>query len=132
MRYIYTTIFLFMCMISSYGQRTVYVCTGSGAYKYHYDIECRGLNNCTADIKEIREEKAISNPKYIGLCKLCGKSKATDTPLKTAGASYNGENSKSGNPQLSHGQQNDSKKQASGPQKKSKLGTYEKYKGQTK
>ena len=82
--------------------------------------------------KEIREEKAISNPKYIGLCKLCGKSKATDTPLKTAGASYNGENSKSGNPQLSHGQQNDSKKQASVPQKKSKLGTYEKYKGQTK
>gem|GEM_PF-5743927 len=28
----------------------VYVCTGSGAYRYHSSSRCRGLNRCSADI----------------------------------------------------------------------------------
>lgn len=129
MRILHIIIVLFICVLSTYGQRTVYICTGSGAYKYHYDIECRGLNNCTAEIKEISEEKAISNPKYVGLCKLCGKSRSTVSPIKAVGTSNSGNDGKVENHVPLHSQQNNPKKQTTTPQKKSKLGIYEKYKG---
>lgn len=116
---------LVMCVLSAYGQRTVYICTGSGAYKYHYSRDCRGLNNCTAEIEEISEEKAISNPKYVGLCKICGKHKRSVSQVTDEGH-------KPENPIISQGQQNDPKSQGTRPQKKSKLGIYKKYNRKTK
>ena len=132
MRIFHIIIVLFICVLSTYGQRTVYICTGSGAYKYHYDIACRGLNNCTAEIKEISEDKAISNPKYVGLCKLCGKSKNSVSPVKVVETNNRESGRKVENSIPSHNQQNNTKRHTTTPQKKSKLGIYEKYKGQTK
>lgn len=53
--------------------RTVYVCTGNGAYKYHYYKDCSGLGNCKATVKTESEGEAIKDPKYVGLCKTCAK-----------------------------------------------------------
>lgn len=90
------------------------------------------MNNCTAEIKEISEDKAISNPKYVGLCKLCGKSKNSVSPVKVVETNNRESGGKVENSIPSHNQQNNPKRQTTTPQKKSKLGIYEKYKGQTK
>ena len=45
-------------------QREVYVCMGTGAYRYHYYRNCSGLNNCKVTIKM---------PNINGLCKKCEK-----------------------------------------------------------
>ena len=39
--------------------QTVYVCTGNYAYTYHSRNDCRGLNNCQADVQYTDEQYAI-------------------------------------------------------------------------
>ena len=36
----------------------VYICNSTGAKKYHYKKNCRGLSNCKKEIKEISLEAA--------------------------------------------------------------------------
>ena len=36
----------------------VYICNSSGAKKYHYKKNCRGLSNCKKEVKEISLEAA--------------------------------------------------------------------------
>ena len=36
----------------------VYICTGKSSKRYHKTDECRGLDNCSGDIKLITMEKA--------------------------------------------------------------------------
>lgn len=63
-----------------YADNYVYVCTGKGAFKYHYNEKCPWMNkNCQGDIIMIKESKAIRMKKYVGLCKFCAK-KYTPTP----------------------------------------------------
>lgn len=38
---------------------TVYICDSKGATKYHSKEDCRGLNNCKADIISIDKKEAI-------------------------------------------------------------------------
>lgn len=38
---------------------TVYICDSEGATKYHSKNNCRGLNNCKADIVPISKKEAI-------------------------------------------------------------------------
>lgn len=47
----------------------VYICTGRTAYSYHNNKNCRGLNRCSAEIKNVSLEYA----KSIGRspCKIC-------------------------------------------------------------
>ncbi len=40
-------------------QETVYICDSKGATKYHSKEDCRGLNNCKADIISIDKKEAI-------------------------------------------------------------------------
>lgn len=71
-RIMITTIFsLFSLLI--YADNYVYVCTGEGAYKYHYSDECFLLHKCQAEIIMITESEAIKDPKYKGLCANCQK-----------------------------------------------------------
>lgn len=46
---------------------TVYICLSPGAKKYHYDRGCRGLNNCTHEIKSV----SVGDAESRGL-DLCG------------------------------------------------------------
>lgn len=47
----------------------VYVCTGSMAYAYHTHRECRGLNRCTATIKQTTAKAARKEGrKFCGIC----------------------------------------------------------------
>lgn len=54
-------------------QREVYVCMGTGAYRYHYYRNCSGLSNCKATIKKMSLEEAKKMPNINGLCKKCEK-----------------------------------------------------------
>ena len=37
----------------------VWICTGTGAYAYHNNRACSGLNNCKATIIQVTEKEAI-------------------------------------------------------------------------
>lgn len=47
----------------------VYICTGSGAYSYHCNRQCSGLNNCKAEIKSVTLSYAKSKKRKP--CKRC-------------------------------------------------------------
>lgn len=51
----------------NYGDK-VYICDSEGAYAYHYDPNCRGLNNC----KHNKIPVTISEAYQKGKKKLCG------------------------------------------------------------
>jgi len=48
---------------------TVYICTGKSATKYHARKNCRGLNNCSGEIKAVSREQAIKMNRTA--CKIC-------------------------------------------------------------
>ncbi len=48
---------------------TVYICTGKSATKYHARTNCRGLNNCSGEIKAVSREQAIKMNRTA--CKIC-------------------------------------------------------------
>lgn len=58
------------CSIQSDKSDTVYICTGPKAKVYHKYKDCRGLDRCSGDIKEISLEKA---KKMRRPCKICYK-----------------------------------------------------------
>lgn len=69
-------IFLFvgssLCTIDNVHNGTyVYICTGPKAYSYHSNRYCAGLNNCTAQIKEVTVSYAKSIKRKP--CKRCYK-----------------------------------------------------------
>lgn len=50
------------------GSGSVYICTGSGAYAYHSNSGCRGLNNCQGSIISV----SVSEAKKSRVpCKIC-------------------------------------------------------------
>jgi hypothetical protein len=53
---ILTLIFLSSC--GSNDDSNVYVCISSGAYAYHHDKDCDGLNQCTHEIRTMTKEEA--------------------------------------------------------------------------
>lgn len=58
------------CSIKSDKSDTVYICTGPKAKVYHKYNDCRGLERCSGEVKEISLEKAkkIRRP-----CRICYK-----------------------------------------------------------
>lgn len=74
------TLFLFFLLLFTVGcgeddndgtsGGSVYVCTGSGAYAYHKNSSCSGLNNCQAEIVSISLKEA---KKKRSACKICYK-----------------------------------------------------------
>lgn len=42
----------------NFPEAQVYICNSSGAKKYHYKKNCRGLSNCKKEIKEVSLERA--------------------------------------------------------------------------
>ncbi len=40
-------------------KETVYICNSKGATKYHAEENCRGLNNCKAEILSVDKKEAI-------------------------------------------------------------------------
>jgi hypothetical protein len=64
MKYLLVLTFAIHCLslnISGSSQTTyVYICTGSGAYSYHNNSNCSGLNNCKSEIKKVSIEYARS------------------------------------------------------------------------
>jgi len=61
-------ILLLVVLMSFTIPTTVYICLSPGAKKYHYNRSCRGLNNCTHEIKSV--SKGSAEGEY-GL-ELCG------------------------------------------------------------
>ena len=51
------------------GDNSVYICTGYSAYCYHCKRNCRGLNNCHADIKKVSLNVAKSKGREP--CNIC-------------------------------------------------------------
>lgn len=47
---------------------SVYICTGSGAYAYHSNSGCRGLNNCQASIVPTSLSEAKKKRKPCEIC----------------------------------------------------------------
>jgi len=47
----------------------VYICTGRYAKAYHAFQNCRGLDNCQADVIEVSLEDALNNRRHA--CELC-------------------------------------------------------------
>ncbi|MDB5257953.1 MAG: hypothetical protein JWM14_2648 [Chitinophagaceae bacterium] len=62
------TVLLLLVLMSFTIPTTVYICLSPGAKKYHYDRDCRGLGNCTHEIKAV--SKGSAEGEY-GL-ELCG------------------------------------------------------------
>ena len=54
-------IFLFVIVLKASSVQTskVWICTSSGAYAYHNNRACSGLNNCKATIIQVTEKEAI-------------------------------------------------------------------------
>lgn len=50
--------------------RTVYLCMGPMSKAYHLNPNCRGLDRCSTEIKEVSESQAISMGRH-----LCGYEK---------------------------------------------------------
>ena len=62
--------FSFLPMVPSESSgASVYICTGKKAYSYHNNKNCRGLNNCQAEIKKVSMEYAKSINRKP--CKIC-------------------------------------------------------------
>lgn len=59
---------LFSCGLQSDKSDTVYICTGPKAKVYHKYKDCKGLRNCSGDVKEISLEKAKRSRRP---CKIC-------------------------------------------------------------
>ena len=57
---------LFTLLSSFQSNKTVYICV-STATKYHYDKYCRGLSNCTHEIRAV----SLTDAKNVGRT-LCG------------------------------------------------------------
>lgn len=56
------------CLLSfKYESSKVFICVSKGATKYHYKENCRGLNSCKHEIKEV----SITEAQNRGLT-LCG------------------------------------------------------------
>lgn len=61
-------IIILFCLLSFKSEDSkVFICGVKGAKKYHFDENCRGLNNCKHDIKKV----PISEAKGYGLT-ICG------------------------------------------------------------
>ncbi len=66
---VFGVILLALIFINASSVRTtVYICVSKSAYAYHYDLDCRGLNRCTHEIRAVSEEDAV---REYGR-KLCG------------------------------------------------------------
>ena len=58
-------LFIVLCLISfelaagNAAESIVWICTSSGAYAYHNNRQCQGLNNCKATIIQVTKEEAI-------------------------------------------------------------------------
>lgn len=50
-------------------EATVYICVSKTAKRYHCDRDCRGLNNCTHEIKIVTVKEA--EKRGLTRCKLC-------------------------------------------------------------
>lgn len=50
--------------------KTVYVCTGPYAKRYHYSKDCSGLGRCSCEIKKMSKAQAIKNGWSTG-CQKC-------------------------------------------------------------
>lgn len=57
------------CSLNKQGETYVYICTGKNAYRYHNNIECRGLNQCSDEIKKVTLEYAKKKKRTP--CKIC-------------------------------------------------------------
>lgn len=73
MKSIILTFILSFSGICVFAQRQVFVCMGTGAYRYHYYKDCSGQNNCKATIKKMSLEEAKRIPNIRGLCMKCEK-----------------------------------------------------------
>ena len=53
------------------GETYVYICTGPKSKRYHKTSECKGLDNCSKDVKKV----TLSYAQDIGRtpCKICYK-----------------------------------------------------------
>lgn len=71
MKTVLLTIIFVSFAICASAQKQVYVCTGDGAYRYHYYSDCSGLGNCRATIVKKSLEEAKKMPNIKGLCKKC-------------------------------------------------------------
>ena len=73
MKTLILTIPFALSVFCAFAQKQVYVCTGTGAYRYHYYKDCSGLNNCKASIVKMSEQEAKKKKNINGLCKKCAK-----------------------------------------------------------
>ncbi len=54
-----TSVILFLLVLTSFTiPTTVYICLSPGAKKYHYNRDCRGLGNCTHEVKAVSKGSA--------------------------------------------------------------------------
>lgn len=52
------TILLSLALFACVAGDNVYICTGPHARRYHKSATCKGLRNCSCEIKQVSLEKA--------------------------------------------------------------------------
>lgn len=59
---------LFLSLFISKGTGDVYICVSKTASKYHITATCKGLKECTHEIKKV----TVTEAKKLGYKNLCG------------------------------------------------------------
>lgn len=67
MKIIFTSV-LILSLFASKGTSDVYICVSKTASKYHLSPTCKGLKECTHQIKKV----TIEESKKLGYKNLCG------------------------------------------------------------
>jgi hypothetical protein len=65
------TILLSLALFACVAGDNVYICTGPHARRYHKSATCKGLRNCSCEIKQVSLEKAKKMHKTP--CHICCK-----------------------------------------------------------
>jgi hypothetical protein len=55
-------------VVDTINNEKVYICNSKGSSKYHYNKNCKGLNACKAEVKQLPKSEAIA----LGKKDLCG------------------------------------------------------------
>lgn len=74
------TFFISLSSSQNNDKKVVFVCTGPASECYHYNPDCKGLHNCSAEVISI--PFIVAKEKYRP-CSFCAKKKASKITRKT-------------------------------------------------
>ncbi|WP_268848924.1 hypothetical protein [Flavobacterium aestivum] len=68
MKVLFTSIFIVLSSLPKNNTDSVYICISKTASKYHLTTNCRGLNQCTHEVRKV----SLKEANELGYKELCG------------------------------------------------------------